>query len=167
MRRISDEDGRSAGLRNFGRLALSWIPFALGLGASVWLGVWIQAHYFLIDRAQEQRRGSYVRSPDPQRAAYIVTTANGMKTSVDKVDIENGQMTVRFHNFTNSEAMGLQLGWQWIAPDGTRLSDHYDWLRHLDGPSSLNSGLTGIVTEKDLHADPRASGIEVWVTGDK
>jgi hypothetical protein len=60
MRRISDEDGFHAGVRNVGRWFLSMAPLALGLAASVWLGVWIQAHYFLIDRAQEQRRGSYV-----------------------------------------------------------------------------------------------------------
>jgi hypothetical protein len=164
MYRVSNEDGRIAGVRNFGRLALFFIPFALGIAASVWLGVWIQAHYFLIDRDQERRIGSYVGAPDPERKPYTVTVDRGMKTSIDNVNINGDQMTVLFHNFSSSEASGIQVHWQLVSPDGTKLSDHWDWVHAIGGPGELGPKEKGIVTEKNLSPDPRASGIEVWVT---
>lgn len=164
MRRISDEDGRSAGSRNIGRLALFSVPLVLGIAASIWLGVWIQAHYFLIDRAQEHREGSYVGAADPEVAAYTIRVDRGPKTSIDKIDIANGQMTIRFHNFSGMDAKDIQLHWQWFAPDGTKLVDYWDWTGKIGGPSELGPGEKGIVTEKGLNPDPRASGIEAWVT---
>lgn len=164
-KRISDEDGFPAAARNVGRLAMFLIPLALGLAASVWLGVWIQAHYFLIDVSQQARRGSFVGAPDPIQKAYVVTTARGPKTSVDKVDIDGGEMTVVFHNFSRtSESIDNQLHWVWVAPDGTRLSDHWDLVHAIGGPGSLSPQERGIVTEKNLGTESRASGIEVWVT---
>ena len=145
-------------------MALFAIPLVLGLGASVWLGVWMQAHYFLIDRNQEQRIGQYVAAPDLQRSPYIVTIYRGPKTSVDKVDIHNGQMTVLFHNFSGVNAAGLQIHWQWVSPDGTKLSDDFDWVHQIGGPSELGPGEKGILTEKNISPDPRAAGIGVWVT---
>jgi len=167
MIRISNEDGFHAGARNIGRYFLFLVPLVLGLGASAWLGVWIQAHYFLIDRAQEQRSGSFVAAPDPERAPYLITTyTGGSKIKIDAVDIHNGVMTVRFHNFSAIEANNLQLHWQWIAPDGTKLADHWDWCYKLKGPSGIGGAEKGIVEESDLNPDPRASGVGVWVIGD-
>lgn len=162
MIRISNEDGRSAAARNIGRLALFIIPAALGIAAAIWLGVWIQAHYFLIDRAQEGRRGSAVGAPDPERAAYIIDLPSA-DIKVDRVDIENGQMTVLFHNPLGSHwVKDLQLHWQWFAPDNTALADHWDNSRELNGPTELDPGEKGIVTEKDLRPDARAAGVTVW-----
>ena len=50
--RISDEGGRSASARNFGRLALSVIPAALGGAACLW----IFAAFGWLDLTQEMRR---------------------------------------------------------------------------------------------------------------
>lgn len=163
--RISNEDGYPAGARNIGRFALSLIPLAIGLAASVFLGVWIQAHYFLMGVSQERRTGSFVGAPDPIQVAYVVSVARGPKTSIDKVDINGGAMTVRFHNFSRTEeATNLQIHWVWIAPDETRLGGSWDWVAKIGGPSGLSPGEKGMVTEKDLGTESRASGIQVWVT---
>ena len=53
------EDGINSGYRNIGRLALASIPYVLGLGAAVWLGVWMTGHDFRRLLSQEDRAAVY------------------------------------------------------------------------------------------------------------
>ncbi len=49
------ENGVQNGARNIGRLALALIPWALAIGASVWLGVYVGIHQFRHELSQEDR----------------------------------------------------------------------------------------------------------------
>lgn len=164
MKRISNEDGRDAGARNFGRLALAIIPLVLGLAASVWLGIWIESHYFLIDVRQEQRRGQMVGAPVALEDPLAITTPVRLQTehlAIDRAEYSSGELTVRFH--ATHDTQGFELHWAWISPDGTHMGQGWDKVDVLKGPWSLASGEKGIVTDQNVGIEPRASTLEVWM----
>lgn len=164
MYRISNEDGREASSRNIGRLALFAIPLVLGIASSVWLGAWIQAHYFLVNRAQEQRRGDLVGAPKPlEESITIITPARlqGPGLLIDHAEYHGGQLTVRFHVTTDNHA--FEIHWAWIAPDGSHMGQGWNKVDEDGGPWSLAAGEKAIFTDKSVGVEPRASVLEIWL----
>jgi hypothetical protein len=168
MRRLSNEDGRVAGARNVGRLALGIIPLALGLGASVWLGFWIRAHYFITDLSQEQRRAVIVgANPLPKSSMNIITETNYGMIVIDRVDYEGGTASVYFRNVSNNARFrNFGLSWQLIGPDGTLLDGG-----ECDNPDSVPQWLEplekGEIVASCIHSDKRASSIRFMVLANK
>lgn len=167
MKRISNEDGRNASARNFGRLALGIIPLALGVGASAWLGVWIDAHYFREGIAQESRRGVMVNAPTPIKAPLKVTNPQRLHAAhvdIDSIDWNGGYLTVRFR--ATHDANTFQVHWAWIAPDRTHMGQSWADVNDWGGPFSLATAERGIVTIKPKQVEDRASELEVWMVSE-
>lgn len=126
--RWSNEDGREAGSRNFGRLALFSVPLSLGLAAAVWLGVWIDAHYFRKAVSQEQRAaiavGASVRPSSPIKIVF--DDRNCLRTT--KADLSGRDLTIYVKNECASRVDWLRVRWQLLAVDDTIIrSGKFDW----------------------------------------
>src|SRR5258708_5935846 len=102
MKRISNEDGVNAGQRNIGRFFLAAIPWLLGLGASVWLGVWIGYHDFRHQLSQEDRAAIYVGAENRPKAKIIPTIMPKDCTHITRADIDGSTLLLWARNDCDS-----------------------------------------------------------------
>lgn len=124
MRRFSDEDGRSAAARNWGRFALSAIPWALGMGASVWLGVYVGVHHFRREVSQEQRGAVAVGAAERPKSkiAFDFTSAQTYCAGVTRGDIEGSTMRLYATNDCSKGPLtGMDWRYEMLSPNGTVL----------------------------------------------
>lgn len=137
MKRMSDENGYEAGQRNIGRAFLWAIPLILGLAASVWLGVWIDAHEFEHTLTQEQRAAVYVGAGNRPKSKVLVSILpsqprfslayikNEPCVPITKVDIDGSTLLMYARNDCKTRVTYLEWHWEEISPNGTVLSQHY------------------------------------------
>ena len=62
-----NEDGINSGARNIGRFFLALIPWALGIGFAVWLGVYMAMREIHREALQEQRAAQYTGAANVRR----------------------------------------------------------------------------------------------------
>jgi hypothetical protein len=162
MKRISDEDGMEAGGRNVGRLALSLIPWALGIGALVWLGVWIGIHEFRHELSQEERAAIYVGAKERPHSRLIINTIKSDCSTVTRADLDGSDLIMYAKNDCHETLRYLAWRWQLLSPDGTVLKEEY-----VNGcPVPRMPGDSAECRMQDHYAsvsdDDRAATVRVW-----
>lgn len=127
MRRLSNEDGREAGARNWGRFALFLIPLVLGIAASIWLGVYIGTHRFNRELSQEDRAanavGAEVRPTD--KITFDLKKNQKHCAPVTRADLDGKTMRLYATNNCGVELTGMDWWYALVSPDGTILHDGY------------------------------------------
>lgn len=161
MKRLGDEDGVDAGYRNLGRFFLALIPWALGVGAMVWLGTWIAFHVWQREERQAARAATYVASPVPQKAKIKITALVRDCLRVDRADLDGTDLLIYGRapkGCTNRVGTDYtEWHWQLLSPDGTIL--HQGWTNLLD----LHEGTKGEL-KMQIESDDRAAELQVWLT---
>ena len=121
MRRISDEDGRSAKHRNYGRLALSVIPAALGGAACLWLAAasgWIDLTHEI---TMEQRALNAVGLSIPPREPIKLVFVNDRCLHVESAYLDGDIARAIFRNTCDRQLDRPNYAYKTKAPDGTVL----------------------------------------------
>ena len=157
--RISNEDGWSAQSRNYGRLALSLIPAALGGAAILWIAAaagWID---LTSQRRISQRSMESVGVSAPPEAPITVMGHNSECLKVESSFVVSGKLTFYVRNTCGQ--------WLWTptyrtrlkAPDGTVIEGHFYAFSddRAIGPGERREQTT------TFEIDNRASSIEFWV----
>lgn len=164
MRRISNENGREAGARNAGRLMLGLIPLALGLGAAVWLGVYIDAHYFRKAMVQEQRAAEFVGVTAPLASPIKIEVGpSEFCANVTRADISGRVLKLYATNNCTTPLSRMEWHYEAISPNGTILDRGY----LSDGcsfPRLVGDSAECVFGEKyeGVKDDSRIATLRVW-----
>ncbi len=148
---MRNEDGFNAGARNFGRLALSCIPWTLGMGALVWLGFFIASHDILHQLSQEQRRAIYVGAFHRPKEKLIIETPKTWCVHITRVDLDGASAAVYYQNDCDVAVGDVVISWQLFSPNRTALESGHAAASWVEGPSSLRVGEQG---ESFFHGFP-------------
>jgi hypothetical protein len=163
------ENGFDAGWRRIGALALWCIPAALGIGASIWLGVAIGTHQWINTLSQEQRRAIYVGAENRPKEKIKIETPNAGCLKIDRVDLEGREASVYFHNSCRVMQDFIMINWQLISPNGTLLAGDSKYSSLLNGPDMLQSGEHGEVVLSGgyggIKTDDRTAAVRLTMTG--
>lgn len=158
------DDGFNSGFRNLGRFFLALIPWALGIGALVWLGVWIGVHTYYQQVQQENRRAQFTGVASP-KSKIKIQVENKSCVRVQHVDVDGDMLTIDARNDCPSPLyMGyLEYHWQQMSPNGTVIHQNYS----NDCPVPLERGDTAECIFSDDHFDPlsdddRVATVRVW-----
>lgn len=164
MRR--DEDGFNAGARRFGALCLSLIPWALGVGAAVWFGLYLTQHYAFRQMDIEQRAAEYVGAKIPIKEKIKVKVKTKSCIVITRA-VEHGDLLEAY--FTNTCGVDrnyLQMEMRMISPDGTVLKSDWRFITGsgtIQGPDRLLAGEKGAARWEHGSLDARAAAIEVEI----
>jgi len=155
------EDGVSSGARNFGRLCLSAIPWALGLGAAVWLGVWGGLHTYRHQLAMEARAARYVGSVTPQQSPIKIEVIARDCVRVSRADVDGSTLLIYAKNTCHEQIRYAEYHYQEISLDGTVLSQEY----HNEASCGIPifPGDSG-ECKFDIPMDDRTDKIRVWMS---
>jgi hypothetical protein len=119
------EDGINSGARRFGRLCLALIPWALGIGASAWLGVWIGVHEFRHTLSQEERAAVYAGAQARPKAKIEISVIPHDCSVVTRTDIDGSALLIYSQNNCHKRLDYFAWYWQLVSPNGTVLKDGY------------------------------------------
>lgn len=121
MRRLSNEDGREASARNWGRLALGLIPLALALGASTWLGFYIGVHKFNRQLSQEDRAAIAVGAWERPKSRIVIDRQSGQKfcAGVTRADVDGETIRLYATNDCGKTLTDMAYHWEALSPNGT------------------------------------------------
>lgn len=171
MVRISNEDGREAAARNWGRFALSAIPWALGMGASVWLGVYIGVHQINQQTSQEQRAAVAVGAEErpKSRITFDLSTAQTYCAGVTRADIDGPMLRLWATNDCHGPLTGMDWHYEMLSPNGTVLhasvtnqNSAYSECPMPRLPKDSAECVFGSSKYSELPIDDRVSTIRVW-----
>lgn len=163
--RWSNEEGREASSRNWGRLGLGLIPLALGLGAAVWLGTYIEAHRFGRALSQEDRAATAVGAGRRPAAKLVIdiTSAQTYCAGATRADADGEMLRVYATNDCLKPLTGMSWHYDELSPDGTTLHS-----RHLTDacpfPRFIGDKAECVFGDKytGLSQDARVATVRVW-----
>jgi hypothetical protein len=119
------EDGFHAGYRNFGRLALSFIPFALGVGLLVWLGFAIGVSNYKNQMDQERRSAIYVGAETLPKEKIKLKITKKDCTTIARADVKGNTLIMYAKNECQQDINYIAWHWRSISPDGTIIKSGY------------------------------------------
>lgn len=152
MKRFSNEDGGNAGFRNIGRFFLFAIPLVLGLGASVWFGLWVSGYEFgraqeadkrhddayKHDLTQSERSAVYVGASKLPTGKLAVQFLDKTCMKIVRADLDtkkkgypyedneyNYSLVLYAQSFCQEASRYTEWHWQAVSPNGTILSQGY------------------------------------------
>lgn len=143
MKRISNEDGLEASRRNFGRLALSAIPWVLGMGSSVWFGVYLGLHQFRREISQEQRAAVAVgaQARPKGKIAFDFTAAQTYCAGITRGDVEGATMRLYAFNDCHKPLTGMDWHYEMLSANGTVLhAGKTNQFSHVSCPTPTQPG---------------------------
>lgn len=157
---MNKEDGINAGQRRIGTFFLYAIPLVLGVGASVWLGVYIGVHDFRRELSQEERRSEYVGASVRPKEKLKISVVPYDCTHITKANIDGKDLLLYARNDCHRRLEYNSWHWRLLSPDGVVIGEGYtNWqCPTLSSP--------GVITECNLKIkqDDRAALLEVWTT---
>ncbi len=157
---MNREDGVNSGYRNIGRFFLSAIPAILGIAASVWLGVWIEAHGYLKKLSQESRAAVYTGAQLRPTSKVKAEAPSRGCVKIVRVDIDGEDVIVYGENHCNKVISNSQWYWQLVSPDGTVIHEGYENYR-CSTPSEPGDKAE---CRFEISDDDRATLLRVWET---
>ena len=154
------ENGTDAGIRSIGRFFLFAIPLVLGLAASVWLGVWIQSHYFQKELSQEDRAAVYTGAQERPKSKVIIQILPHDCTHLTRVDLDGSDLLMYATNDCHAPLDYLAWHWQFVSPDGTVISEGYD--NSCPKPRLPGDKAECVPYSGSVKPDDRASVLRAW-----
>jgi hypothetical protein len=151
------EDGVNAGARNFGRLMLALIPYALGLAALVWLSFYIGAHKFRRELSQEERAAVYVGAQQRPTQKLKIEVVKRDCSTITRSDVDGEMLLIYARNDCHENLSYFSWHWEEVSPSGTVIGEGYE-------NSCPNPTFPGDSAECSLHiaSDDRASLLRIW-----
>lgn len=158
---MREVDGMSSGGRSFGRLCLALIPWALGIGASVWLGVYIGVHQFRHELSQEERAAIFTGAQERPKQKIAVHTLSRDCTKIVRADLDGDSLTLYAENDCGYFLDYMEYHWEFISPNGTILNQGYHNGATCPIPSEPRDK-----AECSFSVDPddRAESLKVWAS---
>lgn len=120
------EDGFNVACRRFGMLGLALVPWALGIGAMAWLGVYAYQHTLRRELSQEERAAVYVGAKERPTAKIKILVEPSGCLVFDRVELDGAMLNGYFHA-TCAEHF-IQLFHKLKSPDGTVISSGDDFV---------------------------------------
>lgn len=153
-----NEDGVNAGVRNFGRLALALIPWALGIGFAAWLGVWVALHQYRHELSQEDRAAVYVGAAERPKSKLAVDIIPQDCSVITRADINGEDLLLYAKNNCHAKVRYMEWHWEALSPDRTVIHGGYE---NWKCPDVI---MPGDVAECKLsiNMDDRTAVIRVW-----
>jgi hypothetical protein len=142
------------------------IPAVLGLAAIYWLAFGEGLHYFRRVLSQEKRHAEIVGARILPREPMKITIHHqlGESLTVDRAEIDGGDLWVYYKNTGASGVRGIQLTWRIVAPDGTVIKagdrQYVSVYSKNDAPDELDAGERGEAHFK-IPSDPRAVTLDL------
>ena len=170
-KRISDEDGFNAGVRNYGRFCLSMIPWALGVGVLTWMAVYVWGHYISNDLSQERRAAVYTGAKTAPKSRIAVELSQGSCVKLERADLDGHTLYVYTKNNCGRNLGYLAYHWEELSPSGTVIHDGWTNLCPVpteDGDTAecvFGGGMFGWLDSDSIDTDKRVDRIRVWVDG--
>ena len=116
------ETGVNSGALNVGRFFLALIPWALGIGFTVWLGAWIGVSKYKHDVSQERRAAVYVGAENKPEEKLKIQVIKHDSTTITKADV-NGEDLMIYARNDGGKLDYMAWHWKLISPDGTAIAE--------------------------------------------
>ncbi len=156
---MTRESGVDSGYRNFGRLALSLIPWGLGLGAAVWLGVWVAGHDFRHQLSQEDRAAVYTGAVEKPKGKVKLVVVHRDCVEVTRADFDGAALLLYTRNNCHQFLLYMEWHWEAVSPNGTVIAQGYMNTAYCAAASE-----PGDVSEcrLNVYIDDRIETLRVW-----
>lgn len=161
------EDGMNNAARNFGRFFLFMIPWAVGVAAVVWLGVFITLHNFKQQikqehkaETQEQRAAAYSGAAERPTAQIKIEIVRNDCSTISRVDVDGDRLVMYGKNTCHKKLSYFAYHWQLLSPNGLVLRESYDNNATCPMPSFANDEAE--CQSRDFKMDDRAVRLRVW-----
>lgn len=153
------EDGRNAGHRGIGRLAMALMLWALGIGASAWLGFYIGFHDFRKKLSQEQRAAVYTGALERPKSPIAIKILRRGCIDIFKVDIDGGNLLIYTRNHCHAPVSYVEWHAALLAPNGTIIKEtSTNWKCAI--PREPGSSAE---CELQMDIDDRTAVVQVWI----
>ncbi len=152
------ENGVQNGARNIGRLALALIPWALAIGASVWLGVYVGIHQFRHELSQEDRAAVYTAATQRQKSKIAIQIIPHDCSTVTRADIDGSTLLLYAQNNCHKRLRYFEWHWQALSPNRTILTS--DWTNG-ECPMPIESSDVA-ECKMEIEPDDRTTTIRIW-----
>jgi hypothetical protein len=142
------------------------IPAVLGLGAAMWLGVWIDAHHFRHELSQEDRAASYVGAGVRPTDKIKIVIRDESCVHVTRADLDGADLLIYTENHCGRSIAFMEWHWQLLSPDGTVIKGN--WYNTGNCAAPISNGDKAEchvdVTDYSGTVDDRASTLRVWTS---
>lgn len=122
---MKEESGIDSGARNFGRLCLSFIPWALGIGFLVWFIAWVGVAKYKHDLLQETRAAVYVGAEEKPQEKMVIEAINHDCTVITRADVNGTDLMLYAKSKCRQSLSYLAWHWKLLSPDGTGIAEGY------------------------------------------
>jgi hypothetical protein len=157
------EDGINSGARNVGRFFLALIPWALGFGFAVWLGVYTALHEIRREAQQERRASQYTGAAEAPKSKLKVQALSKSCVHITHVDVDGDALWLYGRNDCHEDiSYGIDWHWELVSPNGTIVKQGYVNAGNCPVPSS--AGSSAECKPYDYAIDERAETLRVWMT---
>jgi len=132
-----------------------------GAAASIWFGVFKDAHFFNRALSQEQRAAVAVAAVPPPAAEIVVRIANreNLCIQIESADLDSSRLVLLYRNVCQSEQQFVTFAWKAKAPDGTVVYSNWNFV----GRTHVAPGERGEFRYDRFEADPRIKTVDVYV----
>lgn len=159
---MANEDGVNSGARNFGRLCLAMIPWALGIGFSVWLGVFLALREYHREVIQEQRAAQYTGAAERPQSKLKIEILPNSCVKITHVDVDGSDLRMYAKNECHEPVKYVDWYWQLISPNGTALKQGD--VNTATCPAPMQPGDAAECKPYNFEVDDRAETLRVWTT---
>lgn len=155
------EDGINSGARNVGRFFLALIPWALGIGALVWFGVWVGFHAYRHELEQERRAASYTGAEERPKSKIEIQVKPSGCLLVTYADFNGDTLVVYVKNACHKSLGYMEYHFQALSPNGMVLQQSYHNSASCPAPTE-----SGDIAECkfDVDSDDRMATLRVWAS---
>jgi len=155
------EDGLNSGAKNIGRFFLALIPWALGIGFAVWLGVYTALHQIHREALQEQRAAQFTGAVERPKSKLKIEVLDKSCLHITHVDVDGDDLALYGKNDCHRTINYPQWDWELASPNGTIVKQGY-----ANGgtcPVPKIAGSTAECKPYNYSQDDRAETLRVWM----
>lgn len=158
MKTNNNENGMDLGARNVGKFFLALIPWALGIGFTVWFGAWVGVTKYKHDISQEKRAAVYVGAETKPEEKLKIKVVKHDSSTITKADV-NGKDLIVYARNDGNKLDYLEWHWKLISPDGTAISEGYT--NQCPKPQDHGDKAECKMT---IETDDRAATLQIWTS---
>jgi hypothetical protein len=159
---MKEENSIDSGVRNIGRFFLSLIPWAIAIGLTAWLAVWIGLSEYRKQIEQEKRRNVYTDSEIKPKEKIKLDVLQKSCIHITTVDFDYESIVIYTRNDCGRNIQYVNWNVKAFTKNGTAIATEFCNTGNCASPE-IGKQAECIFPYK-LPADDRIDTVRVWIS---